>query len=288
VNLSLDVYVKGDLVAVSAVSKDALIVQATIAGLPVAQRLADSPAIDARLAAEMSSADLDAMLQAYQELPPYEMLILADAVTEEKQIARLGIVYQDAETAERAASVLLDRLASHTSAQLRKPLSEIFADGHVTDPRYHVHQEGDVAVLVLEFPARKASTKEIVQMLDITNDPGTATPPGWAYRLFHMMVMSDDTSWLSTATRAELEAQRPEVGTLVGFEMTMGLSDIADGVIDRANFKGIVLVEFEDGTTARAIWNKSLGDDIVGGMKLQVVPTQDRDFWRVLRILESP
>jgi hypothetical protein len=68
----------------------------------------------------------------------------------------------------------------------------------------------------------------------------------------------------------------------------MGLSDIADGVIDNANFGGIVIVELDDGTKVKAIWDKSLGDQVTGGMKLEVAPTDDPDFWKVIKIVETP
>jgi hypothetical protein len=79
-----------------------------------------------------------------------------------------------------------------------------------------------------------------------------------------------------------------KVGELVGVKFSIGLSDIADGVIDSADFGGIVVVELEDGTRVNAIWDKSLGDQITGGMKLEVAPTDDPDFWKVIRIVETP
>jgi len=79
-----------------------------------------------------------------------------------------------------------------------------------------------------------------------------------------------------------------KVGKLVGVEVTMGLSDIADGVIDKANFGGIVIVELDDGTKVKAIWDKSFGDQVTGGMKLEIAPTDDPDFWKVIKIVETP
>jgi hypothetical protein len=59
-------------------------------------------------------------------------------------------------------------------------------------------------------------------------------------------------------------------------------------VIDEIEFGGIVIVEMDNGTTVEAIWDRSLGDQIVGGMRLLVAPTSDPDFWQVLRIMEMP
>lgn len=77
-------------------------------------------------------------------------------------------------------------------------------------------------------------------------------------------------------------------GKLVGVEFTMGLSDINDGVIDDADFGGIVIVQLDDGTKVKAIWDKSLGDEVTGGMILEIEPTDDPDFWKVVRIVETP
>lgn len=193
------------LAAVNAVSKDADVLQATIANPTVAQRVANNPPIDARLRMDVRMATQQTMLENFQELPPFELLILADAVTADEQIARLGIVYKDAGTAELAGRILLERLAGHQSIQFHRPFSEMLAERHVTDPRYSVHQDSGRAVLVLEFATPKATPDEIVPMLKIPYQ-GSATPPGLLYRLFNEMFMMDDTSWLSTASRTELEA----------------------------------------------------------------------------------
>jgi len=79
-----------------------------------------------------------------------------------------------------------------------------------------------------------------------------------------------------------------KVGKLVGVEFTMGLNDIADGVVDKANFGGIVIVELDDGTKVKALWDKSLGDQVTGGMKLEIAPTDDPNFWKVIKIVEAP
>jgi hypothetical protein len=229
----------------------------------------------------------EALLENFQELPPFELLILADAVTGDEQIARLGLVYQDADSAELAAPILLDRLASHRpiSNPGATAFSEMLTERNVANPRHYVHQEAGRAVLVLEFATPKAAPEQITQMLDPTYQ-GAATPPGLLYRVFFQLFNFDDTSWLSTASRAEFEAI--QVGTLVGVNVSMDFSALQDGVIDEARFGGIVVVELDDGTTVEAIWDRSLGDQFVGGMKLLIAPTSDPDLWKVLKIMETP
>ena len=80
---------------------------------------------------------------------------------------------------------------------------------------------------------------------------------------------------LSTGKVDEI-AQPPKVGKLVGIR------------IEKGNFAGIVIVELDDGTKVKAIWDKSLGDQVTMGMKLEIVPTDDPDLWKVIRIVETP
>ena len=79
-----------------------------------------------------------------------------------------------------------------------------------------------------------------------------------------------------------------KVGKLIGVKATMSLSDALDGVFDNANFDPIVIVKLDNGTEVEAIWDKSLGGEVTGGMKLEIAPTDDPDFWKVIRIVETP
>lgn len=247
-------------VAANAVSKDAYVLQSMIVNRTFLQQMVNNP--------------------------PYDLLILADVVAQDEQITRLGLVYRDIESPEMVASALLERLASHQSAQFKRPFAELLTARNVTSPRHFIYQEADRTVVVLEFPTRKATPDELAQMVNFFNYEGTATPPGLVYRLFFQALGMGDISWLSPATQAELEAI--QIGKLVGIEVSMNLSDLANDVIDQVHFGGIVIVELDDGTTVKAVWDKRLGDQLVGGMKLEVVPSSDPDFWKVIRIVEMP
>jgi len=76
------------------------------------------------------------------------------------------------------------------------------------------------------------------------------------------------------------------MGTLIGLEVTMNFSDIADGVIEQVNFGGVVIIELEDGSQVDAILNKTLWSQVKGGMKLEIATTSDPDYWKVVRIVE--
>ncbi len=80
-----------------------------------------------------------------------------------------------------------------------------------------------------------------------------------------------------------------KIGKLVSFEASFTSSDIQeDGSLSKLNFSGIVIVELDDGTRVRAIWDNSLGDQVTGGMELEIAPTDDPELWKVIRIVETP
>ena len=79
-----------------------------------------------------------------------------------------------------------------------------------------------------------------------------------------------------------------KTGKLVGFKASFGLDDALDGVIDKTEFGGVVIVELADKTQVNAIWDKKLGTDFVGGMELEVAPTEKPDLWKVVRIVSTP
>jgi hypothetical protein len=270
--------------AVIAISQDADILQVMIANEALVHGIANRIPIDLRYRPTTQLIDLNAYLEEYQELPLYNLLILADAVTNDEQIARLGIVYRDEKSAEMAASILLSRLESEQSAIDRIPFGEHLADRNVTSPRYYIHQEGGQVVLVLEFPTPKATFEELVQMGDLYRYEGTTTMPGFVYRLFLEHFLSDDTCWLSAATQADLETIR--IGTVMGPKVAVEFSDIPDGVIAQEDFGSVFMVELDGGTRIKAIWNRKWGYQIDYGMTFVIVPTIDPDFWRVIGIVK--
>ena len=272
--------------AIGAISQDAYVLQAIIINETLTRQLAEKMPTEAWYRLGEQPGELETYLKDFQELPTYELLILADAVTKDEQIARLGIVYKNAESAEIAGSILLKRLADHQSAEYNRPFAELLTLRNMTDPRYFVHKEADRATLVLEFPTRKADNNELIQMRNPVGYDGASTPPGLLYKLSLRMFMMEDTSWLSVVSRAELEAIH--IGTLVGVEVSAEFNDVTSGVIGQASFGGIVVVELDNGTKVKAVWDKSLGDQVIGGMKLEIVPSSDPDFWRVLRIVQIP
>ena len=79
-----------------------------------------------------------------------------------------------------------------------------------------------------------------------------------------------------------------KTGKLVGLQASVGLNDLMDGVIDKQEFGGVVIVELKNGTQVKAIWDNALGSDFVGGMELEIKPTKDPKYWKVVKIISTP
>jgi hypothetical protein len=210
--------------AANAVSKDAHVLQVIIANQTLVQKMVNEP--------------------------PYDLLILADVVTQDEQIVRLGLVYRDIESPETVASALLERLASHQSAQFKRPFAELLTDRNVTNPRYFIYREADRTVVVLEFPTRKATSDELAQMVNIITYEGNATPPGLVYRLFFQALGMGDIRWLGSAgdsltcdggTFSQFRLKNINQRNYTSMGQTCTLAPQADGVIWIARGEGYAM-----------------------------------------------
>jgi len=188
--------------AVNAVSEDADLLQAAIAGPIMAAKIAHQPVGGDPQSSTMPGSTLEVPVEDQRELPAFQLLILGDVLTSDEQIARVGLVYQDVGSAEIAGVVLLDRLATLPSVSGR-PFVEMLTPPDGTGARYYVRQGSDRAVLVLEFPAPRATLEQVVAMLDTAGHEGTVTSPGSIYRRLVSMFAQRDTGWLSAAVPTE-------------------------------------------------------------------------------------
>lgn len=79
-----------------------------------------------------------------------------------------------------------------------------------------------------------------------------------------------------------------KTGKLVGIQTSFALDDALDGTINNQDFGGVVTVELDDETKVNAIWDNKLGTNFIGGMELEIAPTEDSDYWEVVRIVSTP
>jgi hypothetical protein len=92
----------------------------------------------------------------YKTLPPYTLAVFADVWKEKEQIALIGLVYDDADTAKVAGSELAGRMNTFISLVTQRPFSDVLKDvqGSIAAPTvYQSSATGKaVALLALRYP----------------------------------------------------------------------------------------------------------------------------------------
>jgi len=137
----------------------------------------------------VNAASLDAESSASESIPPYDLLLLADAATESEQIATVGLVYASADDAQAAAAALPGRIESYTSLVTRQALADVLAERGIT---YMVEVDEDaetgaaVALVVLRAPLAGADEVD-----------GRLPPSSMIYRLFVQMLYQRDLGWIA-------------------------------------------------------------------------------------------
>ena len=164
-------------------------------------------ALGERATREQVQEAIRAQLGDFQELPVYQLMLLGDSATEDEHISLVALVYDDAETAELAGGVIQDRINTYLSVRVSRSMLDVLADRYL-DVETHVYESSGLAVLLVEFATPKATPEEIIVITDTTqnSDALERTFPGAGYRLLTQMTFSRDLGWLSTVTRADLEA----------------------------------------------------------------------------------
>lgn len=149
-------------------------------------------------------------LEDFQELPRYQLMLFGDAVTDNAHIGMVALVYEDVTNAERAGEIIEKRINDYQSLQMRQPLIEVLANRFISNVQTSIYESSDLAVLVLQFSAQKGTPEEIVEVTaersDRTRSDVKIIFPGAAYRTLVQSANNLDLGWLSTLTRAELEA----------------------------------------------------------------------------------
>ena len=71
-------------------------------------------------------------------------------------------------------------------------------------------------------------------------------------------------------------------GTLEGVQASFSLEDASSGEISQVDFWGVVIVALEDGRRVDATVTNAQADTLKGGDRLEVVPVDDSEYWRVI------
>ena len=188
--LSGDRYSLGDdpsyIAAVNSINPDNTLIQATF--VYFTQIL---PNLDITAGVEI----LEARLEQLNDLPQYELVLIADTATDTEQVVYVTLVYSTLDDAETATELIPERLATMDSLRVKRPLHEIFEGRGVGEiiARAVVDEATDMPLAILEFHAPLASSSE--EDLDSTSGLVASSQ---VYRLFIDMLYSRDTDWLLT------------------------------------------------------------------------------------------
>lgn len=162
--------------------------------------------INPRLTPDELAASYDRMLEAgFETLPRFDLLMLADLVTEAHQVAEVILVYRDEADAETAARLLPERIEVYRSFVANRMLTDVLEDRLIEPVKVDVVPSGAWSVVRLAFATPKATPEEIAQLRLTNLDPPDVTAPGLVYRLFLQSYFARDLGWLTTIPREDLE-----------------------------------------------------------------------------------
>ncbi len=183
--------------AVAALSDQATLLQAFIPSDAGLASFSDVGALLApTLAPEQRRAIFARLLDNHLEtLPPFKLALFADVVSENEEIGSVVLVYALPADAETAARILPERIAAYQSLVTQRSLSEMLDERQV-EVRADVLPGEFYTTVRLNFAAPKPTAEAIAE----------DAPRPLVYRLLLNAFVQRDMNWLSTLSRADLEA----------------------------------------------------------------------------------
>ncbi len=153
---------------------------------------------------------LEKELETYQTLPQYELIVLADVVTDTEQVTLMALVYSNADDAQKALGILPARIKTYTSLVKARPLTSVLEDLHIEQVQTQIIDSATAqkTVLLLKFAAPKATTEQILALgATPTAAASKVVSPGAIFNTLDGMLIRQDMNWLSTVPRETLEKQ---------------------------------------------------------------------------------
>lgn len=202
--------------AVEAVSQDEVVVlQATFIDMPFLLHFImpplGFPSMLAGAGYDNLRAAIEAQLVDQEDLPPATLLLLADVMTEDEQIARLGLVYDNPDQAKTAIRVIINRLNSYDSLATNQSFAELITQRHASLRDGGVYSaENGLYVAVIELVSARATAEEILALNNFDDTPQVAAP-AMLYRFLYQTFIMRDVAWLSSIPRGQLEALLAEL-----------------------------------------------------------------------------
>lgn len=193
--------------AVEALTQNGVLMQAHFWDGDVLAAMSKVPGVIIAASVDKRKAIIEAILQDYEPLPVYKLLVFGDIAGDVEVAGEAVLVYDSEADAEKAAEILPKRIANFTTLSTQQSLTKMLNDRGVTQPDVQVVESNGHYIVLVSFASAKASVEDIMAMQPAGEGGSEGiTPPGSLYRLLVGLAMRGDLGWLSTISREDLEA----------------------------------------------------------------------------------
>ncbi len=148
----------------------------------------------------------DTLIEGFETIAPYSLLVMADVVSEDEQIGAAAFVYLDRAQAESAVAEMARRLQTMTSLRTGQLYADLLKDRRATIETQVVERDGLAVALVLLTTPKATADQIVLFRLDTPPDQlPEVTAPSLLYRFLLEGVNARDNLWYSTVPRQVLE-----------------------------------------------------------------------------------
>lgn len=146
------------------------------------------------------------LLEDYVSLPPFQLLMVADTVSEGQQVGKVILTYPVEADAQAAAAILPGRIAAYVSLVTQNAFTEMLADRNLMLPTVTVQSAEGVFTVVIDFSSPQLDAESVFALRFEDPLPEGYAAPGSAFALLAQSIFRQDIGWLSSAPRETLEA----------------------------------------------------------------------------------
>lgn len=146
------------------------------------------------------------LLEDYTNLPPFQLLFVADTVSAGQQVTKVILVYATEVDANLAAAVLPPRVAAYESMALRTSLLDLLAKRGIMPGTVEVQASEGLYTVTVNFTAPQPDIDTLLTLRPGDTPPEGYSPPGSGFAVFSQGIIRRDLGWLSTVPRETIEA----------------------------------------------------------------------------------
>ncbi len=148
----------------------------------------------------------ETILEDYVSLPAFQILLLADTVSEGQQVGKVILTYATEADARAAAEILPGRIGAYISLVTQNNFTEMLTDRNLMPPSVAVQSAEGLFSVVIDFTAPQPDVETLLSLSFSDPLPEGYAAPGSAFSLLAQSVFRQDLGWLSSAPREALEA----------------------------------------------------------------------------------